>query len=303
MRLATVISDNERRACVVTDEGELVLTGYAGVEHVITAGASPGIDGPRVLPSTVDFDAVLRPAVVLCTGHNYVDHYAEKSVNRADAASGLEFFLKAGQTISRPRDPLLLDPLVTSKLDQETELGVVIGRAGRRISEANALDHVFGYTVINDVTARDRQVHLKPDGSYGMELGAAKNFVGSTRLGSEIITADEVDDPQNLVLSTRINGSLRQLNHTGNMIHSVAEIIAYFSRFIPLEPGQIISTGTPGGSGWGQDPELGGNGRTPDGCVPGAYLKPGDEVVSEIEHVGQLSFVVRSDESVEGGAI
>jgi 2-keto-4-pentenoate hydratase/2-oxohepta-3-ene-1,7-dioic acid hydratase in catechol pathway len=181
---------------------------------------------------------------------------------------------------------------VTTKLDHETELGVVIGRRGRHIPEADALDHVWGYLVFHDLTARERQVKFGPAGDMYLDVGPSKNFDGASRLAEWITTADEVGDPQTLGLSTRVNGELRQSNTTANMIFSVAAIIAYLSTLITLEPGTVIATGTPGGTAWGQDRELGGTKLTPPGCSPGVYLQVGDQVESSIEGLGSLTFEV-----------
>jgi 2-keto-4-pentenoate hydratase/2-oxohepta-3-ene-1,7-dioic acid hydratase in catechol pathway len=203
-----------------------------------------------------------------------------------------EFFLKAGDTVAHPDEPARCDPRVTAKLDYETELGVVIGRSGRFIEPDRAFDHVFGYVVVNDLTARDRQVRPLPGGGFEMALGPGKNFEGATRLAPWVTPAEEVGDPHELALTTHVNGELRQSNSTRNMIHDVRTLVSFLSQLLELRPGYVISTGTPGGTGWGQDPGLGGTGVTPAGCVPGRYLAPGDHVRSEIEHVGVLEFDV-----------
>lgn len=294
MRIATVLEDGSRKACVV--EGDQVfVTDVAGADAAIGLACdlkkTPGRWVPR---AKVTFDAVLRPPVLLCTGHNYRDHADEKSVNRPHGAKGLEFFMKAGQTIAAPGAGIVLDPFVTTKMDQETELGFVIGKGGRHITKERALDHVFGYLIVNDVTARDRQVLKRSDGSFVMELGTAKNFEGATQLSTELVTRDEIPDPQALALSTKVNGEMRQLSNTSLMINTVADVIAHFSSLLYLHPGCVISTGTPAGTGWGQDRDLGGNGRVPAQCKPGAYLQPGDRVVSEIEKIGALTFTVHA---------
>lgn len=294
MRIVSILMDGRRRAGFI-EAGQVFVTHSMEVEDVIKNGIDiRDVPGKWIDENDLEFDVPLRPPVVLCTGHNYRDHFEEKSVNRPEEAKGLEFFLKAGQTIAGLGSDMVLDPAVTRKLDHETELGIVIGKEGRHISKADALKHVFGYVVVNDVTARDRQIQKKADGTFVMELGAAKNFDGSTRLSREIVTVDEIPDPQTLRLSTKVNGEYRQLNTTANMIHSVADIVAFFSSLITLKPGTIISTGTPAGSGWGHDPELGGKGKTPPGCVASSYLHEGDIAVSEIEKVGRLTFKVRA---------
>lgn len=186
-------------------------------------------------------------------------------------------------------------PRVTAKLDYETELGVVIGRTARAVPPATALDYVFGYLVVNDLTARDRQVVRQEAGGFSYALGPGKNFDGATRLAPWAVTAEELGDPQaNLALTTTVSGEPRQANTTANMIFPVADIIAYLSRLLTLHPGTVIATGSPGGTGWGMDRELGGTGRTPAGCGPGRYLASGDILCSEIEAVGRLEATVTS---------
>jgi len=227
--------------------------------------------------------------VVFCAGQNYRDHLDEKApVQQTD----LEFFLKAGQTIADLAEPCVLDPRVTKKLDYETELGIVVGKPGRHIRPEDALDHVAGYVVVNDVTARDRQVVIHEDGTTSLSLGPGKNFDGSTRLGPFMTSADEAGDPGNLALTTRVNGELRQQNTTASMLTDVPHIVAWVSRLLTLAPGTVIATGTPGGTGWGMDPELGGTGRTPPNCQPARYLAPGDTVVSAIGNLAELEFTV-----------
>ena len=196
-----------------------------------------------------------------------------------------------------PGDNIVWDPAVTQKLDYETELAIVIGKSGRHIPEAKAAEHIFGYTIMNDVTARDRQVKMRPDGSCQYALGPGKNFDTCAPLGPVIVTADEVPEPQNLALSTLVNGELRQNNSTAKMIWGVAELIHFFSTFLTLQPGWVISTGTPGGTAWAADPELGGRAyERPDLVRASGYLQAGDRVVCRIETIGELyNQIVRSD--------
>ena len=137
---------------------------------------------------------------------------------------------------------MLYDPVVTKKLDYEVELAVVIGKPGRHIPAERALEHVFGYTVANDVTARDRQAVPHPQGGWEYALGPGKNFDTSAPLGPWIVTRDEIPDPQDLQLRTYVNGEVRQSNSTAKMIWSVAEIVAFFSHFYTLQPGFLLET-------------------------------------------------------------
>jgi 2-keto-4-pentenoate hydratase/2-oxohepta-3-ene-1,7-dioic acid hydratase in catechol pathway len=261
-----------------------------GLDAAIAAGVDVAeAEGDWLPLSEVQLDAPLRPPVVFCLGQNYRDHLDEKAPVEVKEP---EFFLKAGQTVVPPDAPCVLDPLVTAKLDYETELGVVIGRAARHVPPERALEHVFGYVVVNDLTARDRQVVPLDSGRFATALGPGKNFDGSTRLGAWVTPAADVPDLHALALLTRVNGELRQRNTTGAMIHRIPQLIAFLSRLFTLRPGAVLSTGTPGGTGWGQDAELGGTGVTPAGCVPGRYLAPGDHVESRVEGVGELSFDV-----------
>lgn len=267
------------------DMTRLIATGADGIRAAQAAVRSAG-KAARVARDKVKLLAPLAPALILCSGENYWDHREEKpEVTRKDP----EFFLKTGLGVIGPGDDIVSDPQVTKKLDYETELLIVIGKSGRHIPAARALEHIWGYTVMNDVTARDRQVTLRPDGSSVYNLGPGKNFDTCAPIGPALVTADEVRDPQNLQLKTRVNGELRQSNTTGKMIWTCAQLVEFFSTFVTLQPGVVISTGTPGGTAWGTDAELGG--KKPmrrDVVTATGYLQPGDEVVCEIEGVGRL---------------
>lgn len=292
MRYGTVLVDGERRAALVDGDVTQVHDSLS-LEEVLAAGLVTFEPGGHAAFETraLTFDAPLRPPVVFCAGQNYRDHLDEKAPIKT---TDLEFFLKAGQTIAAPDEPLILDSAVTKKLDYETELGIVIGKAGRHIHPEDALEHVAGYVVVNDVTARDRQVVMHDDGTSSMSLGGSKNFDGSTRMAALMTSADAAGDPGSLPLTTKVNGELRQHNSTAAMLTDVPHIVAWVSRLLTLAPGTVIATGTPGGTGWGTDAELGGTGRTPAGCVPARYLKPGDSVVSAIGDLDELEFTVVS---------
>ena len=166
---------------------------------------------------------------------------------------------------------------------------MVIGQPGRHIPVASALDHVFGYTIVNDVTARDRQVRTSPEGTVWYDLGRGKSFDTSAPLGPCIVTADEIADPQNLELATRINGDLRQSSTTAEMIWTCAELIHFFSTSFTLRPGMVVITGTPAGTAWSTDPELGGKWQGLPGLVPASrYCLPGDRIECTIECIGLL---------------
>jgi len=229
--------------------------------------------------------APLLPPIILNSGQNYWDHRDEKPpVEQHDP----EFFLKAPLGVIGPGDDVILDPVVTSKLDYEVELAVVIGKPGRHIPKERALEHVFGYTVANDVTARDRQAVPHPEGGFEYRLGPGKNFDTCAPIGPWIVTRDEIADPQDLALRTLVNGELRQSNSTAKMIWDVATLVSFFSDFYTLQPGVLIETGTPGGTAWSTDPEIGGQAYEREDVTRGGYLRPGDVVRVEVDGIGSL---------------
>jgi len=271
----------------MSDMTRLIAAGEAGLKAAGAALAGASKSGAaRVSLAGAKLKAPLDPSLILCSGENYWDHRDEKpEVTRKDP----EFFLKTGLGVIGPGDEIILDERVTQKLDYETELLVVIGKPGRHIPRERALEHVFGYSILNDVTARDRQVTLRPDGSSIYNLGPGKNFDTCAPIGPCIVTRDEIPDPQALELKTLVNSELRQNNSTAKMIWDCARLVEFFSTFITLQPGVVISTGTPGGTAWGTDPELGG--KKPmrkDVVAPKGYLQPRDVVVCEIERIGRL---------------
>ena len=286
------VTPAEREACRETVS--LIALGPRGLEIAHRAASARS---RRLRLEDVALLAPIEPHLILCSGENYWDHRDEKPVVEGKEP---EFFLKSPLGVVGPDAVIVLDPQVTHKLDYESELLIVIGKAGRHVPPARALEHVFGYSIMNDVTARDRQVRLRPDGTAAYSLGPGKSFDTSAPIGPCIVTRDDIADPQRLSIRTSVNGELRQDNNTARMIWSVAQLVAFFSTYITLRPGVVISTGTPGGTGWGSDPELGARaGGRP--VRPGAsrYLAPGDEVVCEIEGIGRLRNRVVLAESAE----
>lgn len=230
----------------------------------------------------------LMPSTTLCSGSNYLSHNAEKADSPL-SGNEPEFFIKTADCVIGPGEPIVCDPTMTQKLDCEAELAVVIGKPGRHIAVPDALDHVFGYTVANDVTARDRQVRKTAEGVTWYELGRGKAFDSSLPLGPVIVTADEIPDPQMLTLRSRVNGELRQNASTADMIWTCAELVHFFSINFTLKPGMVILTGTPAGTAWSTDKELGGNWTPAPGLTPATrYCLPGDEIECEIVEIGTL---------------
>jgi 2-keto-4-pentenoate hydratase/2-oxohepta-3-ene-1,7-dioic acid hydratase in catechol pathway len=251
--------------------GDMVAFVAGGDQALAWAASKLAAPGDDAYPlSAVTLKAPLVPPVILNSGQNYWDHRDEKpEVDQKEP----EFFLKTPYAVIGPDEPVLYDTIVTSKLDYEVELAVIIGKPGRHIPVAKALDHVFGYTIANDVTARDRQAVPHPQGGFEYALGPGKNFDTSAPLGPWIVTRDEIADPQNLQLRTYVND----------------EIVAFFSHFYTLQPGMLLETGTPGGTAWATDPEIGGKPFDRDDVVRKGYMQVGDVVRVEIEGIGALS--------------
>ena len=313
MRLATIEVAGERRLAIDTGDALVdLLAGARGANEArvhladalsfIRGADEAGALAERIVASApaaarlplagTRLAAPLIPSTILCSGSNYTEHNEEKA-NTAISGKEPEFFIKTADCVVGPDEPIVLDDKVTRKLDCETELAIVIGRSGRHIPVSRALEHVFGYTIVNDVTARDRQVRKTASGDTFYELGRGKCFDSSAPLGPVIVTADEIGDPQRLAIRTRINGELRQSSTTARMIWTCAELIHFFSDNFTLRPGMVIITGTPAGTAWSQDRELGGSGRSPPGVVPAnGYCRPGDVVECEVEGIGVLRSTV-----------
>jgi 2-keto-4-pentenoate hydratase/2-oxohepta-3-ene-1,7-dioic acid hydratase in catechol pathway len=208
---------------------------------------------------------------LFCLGRNYLEHALERVGSQSGPAADVPkfpiFFSKATGTIAGPFDDLLFDPGVSARLDWEVELGIIIGRRGKNIPAAHALEHIFGYTVINDISARDLQFQHS-------QWFKGKSLDNSCPCGPWIVTSDEVANPHKLRLLLRVNGVVKQDSNTGLMIFNIPTIIETLSAGLTLEPGDIIATGTPAGVG--------------DARTPPEYLKAGDVMETEIEGIGSL---------------
>ena len=212
---------------------------------------------------SVEFLPPVYPGKILAIGRNYIDHAIEGG---AEPPSAPLIFTKLPNSLSAHNAPIVL-PAISSQVDYEAELAVVIGRRARRVSEAEALNYVFGYTLINDVSARDLQFG---DGQWVR----GKGLDGFAPLGPFITTRDEISDVHALKIEGRLNGELMQSSNTGKMIFKVAYLISYISQGITLEPGDVIATGTPDGVGIYRKPPV--------------LLKAGDVFEVTIERLGTL---------------
>jgi 2-keto-4-pentenoate hydratase/2-oxohepta-3-ene-1,7-dioic acid hydratase in catechol pathway len=209
---------------------------------------------------------ITRPAKIIAIGLNYIDHCHESGLPVPEKPV---VFTKHTNTIIGPFDDVCWRDTITQEVDYEVELGVVIGQETSRVSEVNALDHVFGYSVVNDVSARDLQLN---GGAGQWDLG--KSLDTFCPWGPVICTSDEIPDPQNIDVRLRLNGETRQESNTKNMIFSVAYLISYLSQHMTLAPGDLIATGTPPGVGMGMSPK--------------GYMTDGDICETEIDGIGTL---------------
>jgi 2-keto-4-pentenoate hydratase/2-oxohepta-3-ene-1,7-dioic acid hydratase in catechol pathway len=204
-----------------------------------------------------------RPPKIICIGLNYSDHAAESNLPIPNTPT---VFAKFQTAVIGHRHPVVL-PKNSAKPDYEAEFAVVIGKGGRYIPEERWREHVFGYTIANDVSARDFQMATT-------QWMIGKTFDTFAPIGPAIVTADEIEDPHKLDISLTLSGELMQRSNTCNLIFGVPKLIAYLSSVFTLEPGDIISTGTPAGVGFARKPPR--------------WLKPGDETVVRVEGLGEL---------------
>jgi len=211
-----------------------------------------------------------NPSKIVAIGLNYGAHRQEQNEVEATNIQPI-LFPKFPNAIIGPGEPITWDPRLTQQVDYEAELGVVIGKRAKRVSEVEALDFVFGYVNLNDVSARDLQF----DEKGGKQWARGKSLDTFCPMGPYIVTKDEIADPQKLAIRCWVNGELRQNSNTEFMINGVAQLITFISQGITLMPGDIIASGTPAGVGHFANPPV--------------YLKPGDVVEVEVEGLGRLS--------------
>lgn len=211
---------------------------------------------------------------VMCLGKNYADHAREMQTAHDEPIELPKFpvvFTKATTAVSGPIDPIPFDPQLSEDIDWEVELAVIIGKQGKNIPIEQAMDYVFGYTVLNDVTARDLQ-------RQGKQFFKGKSLDGCCPTGPWIITRDELPNPHQLNIRCLVNGEEMQASNTRNMIFDIPTTIAYLSKGMTLLPGDIIATGTPDGVGAAR--------------TPPRFLRPGDVLTSIVEGIGELRNVV-----------
>jgi 2-keto-4-pentenoate hydratase/2-oxohepta-3-ene-1,7-dioic acid hydratase in catechol pathway len=236
----------------------LIARGADGLRAIEQANATAayGLDAIEFLPA-------VTPGKIICIGRNYYDHAVEGG---SEPPASPLIFTKLPNSLTAHEAPVTLHA-ISQQIDFEAELAVVIGRQARRVSEAEALDHVYGYSCLNDISARDLQF---ADGQWIR----GKSLDGFAPLGPWIVTRDEIADPQALAIEGRLNGQVMQRSNTGQMIFPIAYLIHYISQGITLEPGDVIATGTPEGVGVFRNPPV--------------LLQPGDQFEVELEGIGVL---------------
>ena len=268
MRLATFEFQGREQIGIVRD-GSIVPLDIVDMLALIEMGGVVEPEGEQIPLEQVRLLAPIpRPRKnIFAIGRNYGEHAKESAAARGQQVTPPVFFTKAPTTVNAPFGEIVVDSAVSEQVDWEIELAVIIGKRARKVARADALKYVFGYTVLNDVTARDLQNRTS-------QFFIGKSVDGYCPMGPWIVTADEMADPQNLTLRCRVNGVLKQEGNTRDMLYDVAGIIEYLSLVLTLEPGDIIATGTPAGVGFARKPP--------------EFLKPGDVLESEIEGIGTM---------------
>lgn len=288
MKFISFIKDNKPMAGVVNSSGRAVpfsaMEGFDSIKGVTDFIKLYGEKLPVNLAKAVNeteesysLDDVkfLAPIPntarnVICLGKNYIDHVLEVKGKIPDAPGIPKvpiYFSKFANPVTAHGDTVILDTDATTQLDYEAELAIVIGKTCKKVSREDAFDYIFGYTVLNDLSARDIQ-------NSHVQWFKGKNLDGYCPMGPVIVHKDEIKEPMNLKISSRVNGELRQCSNTAKMIFNIPFIIEDLSKTMTLYPGDIISTGTPEGVGMG--------------FTPPKYLNKGDVVECEIEGIGVL---------------
>lgn len=281
MKLVTYFQDGRSKIGAVIDKDVVDLSDVAPdmlrlIESGV-AGLARARERVEAAVSTTPLAAVSLQAPIatprrniMCLGLNYADHAQEAHAAGVQQAELPEFpiiFTKATTAVNGPYGDIPFRANVSALIDWEVELAVIIGRKGINIPVEEAMDYVFGYTVLNDISARDLQRQHK-------QYFKGKSLDGACPMGPWIVTAGDIPDPHNLHLTCRVNGQLKQDSNTSFMIFDIPVIIAHLSRGMTLLPGDIIATGTPSGVGFARQ--------------PAEFLKPGDVVECEIEHIGVI---------------
>ncbi len=275
MKLISFESSGQPSYGVVQGDGVIELGLELGgrwpsLRHVLAAGdvaelerAARGRSADHALADLTFLPPIVDPAKIICVGMNYMPHLIEMGRDKDPYPI---LFARFRDCLVAHGQPILRPP-VSEQLDYEGELALVIGRGGRYIAEADAFDHVAGYSCFHDGSIRDFQAHTG-------QVIAGKNFPNTGGFGPWMVTADEIGDPATLELTTRLNGTVMQEGRIDQLIYPIPELISYISQWTELAPGDVISTGTPSGVGLARDPQV--------------FMKAGDHIEVEISRIGTL---------------
>ena len=281
MKLVTFTYNGRTRIGELVGDTITVLAWVdSNVRQMIRRNVTPSRTYERFPADKVKLEAPLNPGKIIAIGRNYVEHAKETG---SKVPTEPLIFAKFPSSIIATGDPIRWRTSITEQVDWEGELGVGIGKTARDVPEEDAYDYVFGYTIANDVTARDLQMVKDTQWTRGKSLDTF------CPLGPYIVTKDEIEDPHNLAVRTTINDEVMQDGSTRDMIFSIPRLIAYCSRMFTLEPGDLIMTGTPPGVGVGRSPQR--------------FLQDGEVVTVSIEGIGEISNpcqVIAEEAVIEG---
>lgn len=273
MRYITYSHAGNTRVGTLMDDQVQPLTWEGSLIDLIRTGAQPSPSGEALPLSAVSLSAPLIPGKIIAVGKNYAAHAKEM---KGEVPKAPLLFSKYPSAVIGTGEAITWRKSITNEVDWEAELGVIIGRRGKDIPEAEVMDTIFGYTAANDVSARDLQNRI--DGQWTR----AKGMDTFCPLGPCVVTRDEIADPQGLRVQTQVNGETMQNGNTEDMVYSVRMLVSYISQMFTLEPGDLILTGTPSGVG---------NGRTPP-----IFLKDGDIVSVSVQGIGTITNSCRAVE-------
>jgi 2-keto-4-pentenoate hydratase/2-oxohepta-3-ene-1,7-dioic acid hydratase in catechol pathway len=261
MKLVTYEAGGRTGTGVLTDDG-VVDSGFATMTELLRAGPPSKPSGDPVKPDRL-LPPVTDPEKIVCIGLNYLSHAREAGLEPPETPT---LFAKYRNALALPDSEVKL-PGYSSKVDYEAEVAFVIGKRAKGVAEADALDHIAGYTLLNDLSARDMQF-ATPQWMPG------KIFDGSAPCGPWLVTPEEAGAHDAIEIRLTLNGEEMQNGSTADLVHSIPALVVYLSKLMTLEPGDVVSTGTPAGVGSVRDPHV--------------WLKPGDEVVVESPTLGRL---------------
>ncbi len=266
MKITTFSYKGRTRIGTIEGDTIQVVAWQDSMRQLLRRGVTPARTYERVPLDKATLLAPLIPGKIIAIGKNYAEHAAETGSAPPDKPI---IFAKFPSSVIGPGEPITWRSSITSEVDWEAELAVVIGKRAREVSEDDALDYVFGYCVANDVSARDLQQRIDAQWTRGKSLDTF------CPLGPYIVTRDEIPDPQNLDIKTTVDGKVMQNSNTKHMIFNVRHLISYCSRMFTLEPGDLILTGTPDGVGMGRKPPR--------------FLADGEVVTVSVEGIGEVS--------------